>query len=136
MKSSLVKSMLITLSIIGLHTPVFVSAEESPPKDIQTADATRLHTRSLAASCVICHGSGGNKGDGTKISGLAGMDASDFVSAIQAYKDGKRPSSVMHHHAKGLTTQEVNALAAYFAAQTPRPSGALPHQTLAEHHAN
>jgi cytochrome c553 len=77
------------------------------------------HVQVLAASCAACHGTDGNSVGGTPV--LAGLDRSHFIRQMQAFRDGSRASTVMHHHAKGLTADEVDALAAYFAAQ-PRVS--------------
>ena len=81
------------------------------------------HIRVLAASCAACHGSNGNSVGGTPV--LAGLDRTHFVAQIMAFRKGDRPSTVMHHHAKGLTEAEVEQLADYFAAQ-PRKASASP----------
>ncbi len=87
---------------------------------IAAADA---HVRVLAASCAACHGSEGNSVGGTPV--LAGLDRSYFVAQMQGFLNGGRASTVMHHHAKGLTAQEIELLADYFAAQ-PRVAAATP----------
>lgn len=87
------------------------------------------HTRVLAASCAACHGMDGNSVGGTPV--LAGLDRSHFMLQMQSFRDGSRASTVMHHHAKGLTLQEIEQLAAYFASQprsvktVPMPLGAM-----------
>lgn len=75
------------------------------------------HTLMLAASCAVCHGTDGHSASG--MLGLAGMPASQFISRLQAYRNGSLPATVMHQHARGLTETEIQALAQYFAAQTP-----------------
>ena len=79
------------------------------------------HLRVLAASCAACHGMDGNSVGGTPV--LAGLDRSHFMLQMQSFRDGTRASSVMHHHAKGLTQQEIEQLADHFAAQ-PRGAAA------------
>ncbi|MCX7627792.1 MAG: c-type cytochrome [Methylophilaceae bacterium] len=81
------------------------------------------HVRVLAASCAACHGTAGNSVGGTPK--LAGLDRSHFILQMQSFRDGSRPSSVMHHHAKGLTLQEIEQLADHFATQ-PRLAGQAP----------
>jgi len=81
---------------------------------IVSADAI-YHVRSLAASCAACHGTDGNSVGGTPV--LAGLGRSQFVSQMLAFRSGSVASSVMYHHAKGLTEQEIDQLADYFAAQ-------------------
>ncbi|MCB5187016.1 cytochrome c [Methylobacillus caricis] len=73
------------------------------------------HTLTLAASCAVCHGTNGNSATG--LLSLAGMDESVFIAKLQAYRNGSQASTVMHHHAKGLTEAEITALAGYFSVQ-------------------
>jgi cytochrome c553 len=87
------------------------------------------HLRVLAASCAACHGSNGNSVGGTPV--LAGLDAAHFKLQMKSFRNGERTSTVMHHHAKGLTEDEIDALATYFATQpriaanSPKPLGNL-----------
>lgn len=74
-----------------------------------------IHIRTLAASCAACHGTNGNSVGGTPV--LAGLDHGHFVSQMMAFRSGARASTVMHHHAKGLTPEEIDRLATYFAGQ-------------------
>jgi cytochrome subunit of sulfide dehydrogenase len=90
-----------------------VSAAESTQAQL----ITQAHIRTLAASCAACHGSQGNALHGNAV--LAGMDSDYFVSQMLAFKNGSRPATVMHRHAKGLNTDEIPLLADYFAKQTP-----------------
>ena len=87
------------------------------------------HIQSLAASCAACHGSQGNSVGGTSV--LAGLDASHFVLQMTSFRNGSRSSTVMHRHAKGLTVEEINALAVYFSEQK-RVSALIPPSQLLE----
>lgn len=78
------------------------------------------HIRTLAASCAACHGVEGNSVGGTPV--LAGLERSHFVLQMQAFRSGGRSSTVMHHHAKGLTESEIEQLADYFAAIVRQPA--------------
>ncbi len=109
------------------------------PAASQANDTDNIHIRSLAASCAACHGTHGNtvhpgdkspKGKAT----LAGMDKDHFMQQLNAFKDGKRTSTVMHHHAKGLNAEEIEQLAAFFAAQKPNPPQTLKHEKLGANH--
>lgn len=91
------------------------------------ADTTTA-TRTLAASCAACHGPDGNSLGGTPT--LAALNQQYFVQRMLGFKDGSVSSSVMHHHAKGLTKDEINALASYFAQQPRETPPALPHQSF------
>ena len=88
------------------------------------------HIQTLAASCAACHGSQGNSVGGTSV--LAGLDASHFVLQMTAFRNGSRSSTVMHRHAKGLTVEEINDLAVYFAQQKRVTALTPPNQRLAE----
>jgi cytochrome subunit of sulfide dehydrogenase len=91
---------------------------------------TTPHIQTLAASCAACHGSQGNSVGGTSV--LAGLDASHFVLQMMAFRNGSRSSTVMHRHAKGLTVEEINDLAVYFAQQKRVTALTPPNQRLAE----
>ena len=94
----------------------------------KTTSTRQLHTRGLAASCAACHGTNGNSiGD---IAKLAGKDKTDFVTKMLAFKSGERAATVMHHHAKGLNSQEIADLAEYFSTQIPHQSASLVAQKL------
>ena len=73
------------------------------------------HARTLAATCAACHGTNGNSVGGTPI--LAGLDKSLFIKQMQDFKTGARPATVMHQHAKGYTTEEIEMLADFFSSQ-------------------
>jgi cytochrome c553 len=88
------------------------------------ADGADRHLHVLAASCAACHGTDGNSVGGTPV--LSGLDAAHFKLQMQAFRSGERSSTVMHHHAKGLTEAEIEALADYFAAQ-PRIAATSPN---------
>lgn len=94
----------------------------------QAAD-TGSHVLVLAASCAACHGMNGNSVGGTPV--LAGLDRSYFIRQMQSFRDGSRSSTVMHHHAQGLTPLEIEQLADYFFTQprsqaiSPLPPGLL-----------
>ena len=51
---------------------------------------------------------------------LMGMtDKATIVKQIQEFRDGTRPSTIMQQIAKGYTDAQLEAAAAYFAAQRP-----------------
>ncbi|OAI51545.1 hypothetical protein AYO46_08000 [Betaproteobacteria bacterium SCGC AG-212-J23] len=70
----------------------------------------------LASACAICHGTDG-RGDGKVLPPLAAMPREHIASQMRAFRDGQRPATVMHQIAKGYTDEQIDALAAYFAAQ-------------------
>jgi cytochrome c553 len=84
----------------------------------------KIHTRTLAASCAACHGTQGNSHSIIPV--LAGLDATYFSTQMLAFKNRSRTSTVMHHHALGLTADEIEQLSHYFSQQarisTPSPA--------------
>ena len=72
--------------------------------------------RQLASACAICQGTDG-RSDGKVLPPLAGMPRDYIVTQMRAFRDGQRPATVMHQIAKGYTDEQIDALAAFFAAQ-------------------
>jgi len=71
--------------------------------------------RNLAAACANCHGTNGVSQPG--MASLAGMERSTLTQQMQDFRAGKRPATIMHQIAKGYTDEQIDALAAWFAAQ-------------------
>jgi cytochrome subunit of sulfide dehydrogenase len=122
-------SIFIGLSVITFIISVAHAAEVIPSTETHS---NTPHIRTLAASCAACHGSNGNALHGNAV--LAGMDGGKFTEAMLAFRDGSRPATVMHRHAKGLNVDEINLLADYFSRQKRVPSQIPPSQTLGASH--
>jgi cytochrome c553 len=69
----------------------------------------------LAASCAMCHGTGGHSVGGNEP--LAGMPKEELVRKFQEFRSGAKPATAMHQIAKAYSDREVEQIAAYFAAQ-------------------
>jgi cytochrome subunit of sulfide dehydrogenase len=72
--------------------------------------------RNMASACAICHGTDGRAATKDVVP-LAGLPAAHIASQMRAFRDGQRPATVMHQIAKGYNEQQIDALAAWFAAQ-------------------
>jgi cytochrome c553 len=68
-----------------------------------------------AASCTGCHATTTNVD--SSVPRLAGRDAPAIVAAMQAFRAGQRPATVMDRIAKGFSDDEIKAIAAWFGAQ-------------------
>ena len=68
-----------------------------------------------AAACSGCHAT--SPGVATPVPRLAGRDAADIVKAMQEFRAGNRPGTVMDRIAKGFTDEEVQAIAAWYAGK-------------------
>ncbi len=65
-----------------------------------------------AASCSGCHSP-----VSAPIPPIAGRDAAEIVTAMEAFRAGTRPATLMNRLVKGFTPEEVQAIAAYWASQ-------------------
>jgi cytochrome c553 len=72
--------------------------------------------RNLAAACAICHGTDGRAAT-PNVTPLAGLPKDTIAAQLRAFRDGKRPATVMHQIAKGYTDEQIELLAGWFAAQ-------------------
>ena len=72
--------------------------------------------RNLASACAICHGTEGRAATKDVVP-LAGLPREHIASQMRAFRDGQRPATVMHQIAKGYTDAQIDAMAAWFAAQ-------------------
>jgi len=87
--------------IILCASPTSASAIDIPPAG--------------AAGCSGCHPTG--RSVETPVTRLNGRNASDIVTAMQEFRSGQRPGTVMDRIAKGFTDDEIKAIAAWYAKQ-------------------
>jgi len=73
--------------------------------------------KAAAAACVDCHGEDGNSTT-PGIPSLAGQQPLYFVSAVRAYRDGRREKPTMEMLG-ALDAVDLESLALYYASQTP-----------------
>jgi cytochrome c553 len=79
------------------------------------ADADLRAGGMLASNCANCHGTLGTA-QGAMPS-LAGQQKTYIVEQMRAFRDGKRPATIMHQLAKGYTDQQVEQIAEFFSRQ-------------------
>jgi cytochrome subunit of sulfide dehydrogenase len=68
-----------------------------------------------ALSCSGCHAPA--RTADAAVPPLTDRNPADIVAAMQAFKSGQRPSTVMDRIAKGFSEDEVKAIAAWYGAQ-------------------
>ncbi len=85
--------------------------------------AAAAHAADLAAGkakvtevCAACHGADGNS-PSADFPKLAGQHPDYLAKALRDYASGARKNPIMQGFAAGLTKQDVENVAAYFAAQ-------------------
>ena len=94
----------IVLAVGLIATPFVASAQDTAG-------------RNLAAGCAICHGTSGSPGAGSPLIPLAGLPKDHVATQMKAFRDGKRPATVMHQIAKGYSDAQIDQLASWFASQ-------------------
>ena len=86
--------------VLVLLTAAAASAAEPPPG---------------ATSCSGCHPPTASAE--TKVPPIRGRNPAEIVAAMEAFRSGERPSTVMGRIAKGFSDDEIRAVAAWLAAQ-------------------
>jgi len=67
-----------------------------------------------ATSCSGCHGPGTS---GAAVPPLHGRPPEEITGAMQDYRTGQRPATVMDRIAKGFTDEETRAIATWLSQQ-------------------
>jgi cytochrome c553 len=80
---------------------------------VQPLDAAEAP--SGAASCSGCHPAKASVN--TPVPRLDAHNPAEIVAAMEGFKSGQRPSTVMGRIAKGFSESEINAIAAWYGGQ-------------------
>jgi cytochrome subunit of sulfide dehydrogenase len=67
-----------------------------------------------ATACSGCHGPGAS---GAAVPPLHGRPSEEIAAAMQDYRTGQRPATVMDRIAKGFTDEETRAIASWLSQQ-------------------
>ncbi len=70
-----------------------------------------------ATACSGCHAA--TAGIVTPVPRLVGRKPADLVAALQDFKAGRRPATVMDRIAKGFSDAEIAAIAVWYGEQRP-----------------
>ncbi|GAA0733867.1 c-type cytochrome [Sphingomonas japonica] len=76
----------------------------------------------VARSCVACHGSDGRARASGGIPNIALLSREQIAEQLEHYRIGTRQSGIMQNVAVQLTPQQIDSLAAYYAAKPKRQS--------------
>jgi sulfide dehydrogenase cytochrome subunit len=109
-----------TIALISLWT---VADAQQPPRPREPAEkygtpvavAPPVEPPAGASSCSGCHPA--TAAVITPVARLAGRDPAEIVAAMQAFRSGQRPATVMDRIAKGFTDDEAKAIADWYGAQ-------------------
>jgi cytochrome c553 len=80
-------------------------------------DADARAAQYLAGNCANCHGTTGTALGA--MPSLAGQPKAQMVEQMKAFRDGKRPATIMHQLSKGYTDQQIELIADHFSRQKP-----------------
>ena len=83
----------------------------------QTGDNTTAGKTKAAQVCATCHDAENNKPIAPENPILAGQHQDYLLKAMKDYKSGKRNNPIMKGFAAGLSNQDMQDLAAWFASQ-------------------
>jgi cytochrome c553 len=79
------------------------------------AQAEVSQVRIWAAACATCHGTSGHAQEGNE--SLAGKDKDEMIQKLMDFKSGRKPATLMHQLTAGYSDEQLQQIAAYFAAQ-------------------
>jgi cytochrome c553 len=111
------RALLITASASLLFV-VWAAAATPPVTPDPYTDGTVQAGTTKAAVCFSCHGPNGNS-QNPVWPRLAGQNAVYIAEQLHLFKAGIRKNPVMQPMAAGLSDQDMDNLAVFFAAQTP-----------------
>lgn len=90
---------MIVRTALGLTAGLLLGAASPPPPG--------------ASSCSGCHGGV------APLPVLAGREVANTTAALEAFRAGIRPATVMNRIAKGFSPEESRAIAAWWAGRVP-----------------
>jgi len=76
---------------------------------VTAVNAASLAAPSGAASCTGCHAE--NAKIETRVPRIAGRPAAEIFAAMEAFRSGQKPATVMDRIAKGFSDAEIHAIA-------------------------
>jgi cytochrome c553 len=124
MRYGLANALVTGLTVIAA---TIVHAADAP----SAAKADPAKAQQIATTvCAACHGADGNSAVSINPI-LAAQHAAYVASQLAHFKSGERKNAVMSAIASGLSPDDINNLAAYFAKQAIKPQSAK-DKTLAQ----
>lgn len=99
-------------ALLTAPAPTVAHAADLPP--------TNLQARTWAATCASCHHA--DTAPGAKLTAqtlppLAGRSQAELIDAMQAFRNGTRPATVMGQIARGYDDAQIAAIAGWLSRQ-------------------
>jgi len=110
---------LVLIAFAAIAGPLAHAGEDPGKQLVQQGNAQG------ALACATCHGVDGAGNAAAGFPRLAGLDAGYIARQLQDFHVGTRVQPVMAPIAKALNPDEIQAVAAYYAAQPLAPAPAL-----------
>jgi cytochrome c553 len=130
-KHDVMKTFAAALSDADLPNLALYYALQKPARAQTPAPGDAAAGKAGAAACTACHGDTGvSTTPGTP--SIAGQDAQYLAATLRAYKDGSRKDEAMKGAVAKLDERAITNLAAFYAAQTPKPVNVRRPLALAE----
>ncbi len=104
MRANRMKSTLAVGALMGLSTFAIVS-------QAQSADATKLYHRGLAATCANCHGTDGKGVVDGGMPLINHLTSEQMLTQLKAFKSGAREGTIMPQLAKGYSDEQLEIIA-------------------------
>ncbi|QWE11781.1 c-type cytochrome [Polynucleobacter sp. AP-Titi-500A-B4] len=104
MRVKQMKSALLLGAILSLITASGFS-------QAQSADATKLYHRSLAATCANCHGTDGKGVVDGGMPLINNLTSEQMLTQLKAFKSGAREGTIMPQLAKGYSDEQLEIIA-------------------------
>ena len=116
-KNGMMTALVAGLGDADINNIALFYAAQKPARAQTPAAGNKAAGKAAAAACDACHGGAGS---GTTPS-LAGQDATYFVAAMGAYKDGSRAHPIMKGQASAIDDAATADIATWYASQEPQP---------------
>jgi sulfide dehydrogenase cytochrome subunit len=110
-QKGLIKAILATGLAFAVSSAIAADKPAEKPATLSGATGSML-----ANTCAGCHGTNGVS-SGPASPSIAGFNKEYFVVAMNEFKEGKFPSTIMSRIATGYSDEEIKAMAEFFAKQ-------------------
>lgn len=107
----------VTFAVATLSAAPSAHAQSQPAADGNANGEANANP--VVATCASCHGAKGEGNPASNFPRIAGQSKAYLARQLKNYADGSRKNQVMEPIAKGLTPQQINAVAGYFSALSP-----------------
>jgi cytochrome c553 len=117
--AAIMKNFKLSLSNNDINNlAAFYAAQQRQLSPLSAASQKITPSDALTQRCLGCHGHDGNSTHPAMPS-LAGQNATYLIKAMKKYRAGKRGNKMMTSVAKGLSDDDIERNATYFATRTP-----------------